>query len=113
MLDEPVRVLVVDKASAERDLVCLCIAELGFRCEAVASAADALDVLDWWQPIVVIVGSGVAVRELRTWASDQYRPLLVILHAEREDTSDDYDEYVQKPAVLEQLEAAILKFLGS
>lgn len=112
LLYEPVHVLVVDGAGADRDRVSRCIAELGFRCEAVASAADALDVLDWWRPIVVIIGSQDGVRELRAWAADQYRPLLVILHAEREDASADYDEYIQKPASPPLLEAAILKFLS-
>ena len=122
---ESAHVLVVDDCGDLRDTLCLQITELGYRCEAVDSGADALGVLAWWKPIVVVIewnlrdGSGVGLsRKLREWAFDAYRPLLIIMYSQSAETDEiksveSYDQYVCKPGEPCEVQNAVLKFLSA
>ncbi|MDQ3333630.1 MAG: hypothetical protein M4D80_00490 [Myxococcota bacterium] len=108
-----------------RETLCLQISELGYRCEAVETGADALGVLEWWRPVVIVIewslrdGSGVGLsRKLREWADDQYRPLLLILYSQQPESDEvkaveAYDRYVCKPGRPCEIETAILEFLSA
>ncbi|HLL21818.1 MAG TPA: response regulator [Kofleriaceae bacterium] len=122
-MEEPVHVLVVDDVGDLRDSLCLRIAALGLRCEAVETGADAISVLEWWKPLVIVIewdlrdgsGRGLSAR-LRTWAVDHFRPLLIVLHSKQDEdgdvrTREDYDDYIPKSAGPETIESAIIKFL--
>ena len=105
--------------------MCGQIAELGYRCEAVDTGADALGVLEWWRPIVVVVewhlrdGSGAGLsRKLRDWAIDRYRPLLIIMYSRSAETdevkaAETYDHYVCKPGAPREVQNAVLRFLSA
>ena len=123
--NEAAHVLVVDDLGDLRETLCLQIAELGYRCEAVETAADALGVLEWWKPVVIVLewslrdGSGIGLsRKLRAWATDAYRPLLLILYSQHPESdevkaAEAYDRYVCKPAKPAEIETAILEFLSA
>jgi two-component system phosphate regulon response regulator PhoB len=123
--NEAAHVLIVDDFSDLRDTLCLQITELGYHCEAVESGAQALAVLAWWKPIVVVIewslrdGSGVGLsRKLREWAFDAYRPLLVIMYSQRAETdevraAESYDQYISKPGSPGEVGSAVLKFLSA
>jgi hypothetical protein len=53
---------------------------------------------------------------LRTWAFDQYRPLLIILRSRELESAvgvgESYDEYIVKPGDPIHLRLVIARFLG-